>query len=249
MEYTVKKLAKTAGISVRTLHYYDQIGLLKPSFVKNNGYRCYQEKELIKLQLILFFRELEFPLSQIKIMVNSPNFDNEIALNDQRKLLEIKKDRIVRLIETIDNTIENMKNGTKINSDELYGSFSKDEMEKYKEEAKKRWGNTQAYKQSMERTKNMTKEDFKKIEAKNQMILAKIVQHMDKGASDPIVQEGIKEHFQGMQVFYDCSYEMYRNLGKMYVEDKRFTAYYDKVKPGLARFMCEAMGVFAEGKK
>src|SRR5256885_15216774 len=125
MKYTVNQLGKLAGISIRTLHHYDQIGLLKPSYTKANGYRYYEEKELLKLQQILFFKELEFPLEQIKEILNAPGFDTLTALRDQRKMLQIKKDRIDGLLLTIEKTIKNKEGGKKMKNDDLYGGFSK----------------------------------------------------------------------------------------------------------------------------
>src|SRR5260370_12940903 len=117
MVYTVKQLAKVAGVTVRTLHYYDAIGLLKPSRVKEKGYRWYEEKELVKLQQILFFRELEFPLDDIVQLLNTPEYDTLEALADQKTLLEMKRARLDGLLETIDNTMKRLKEGEKMSTD------------------------------------------------------------------------------------------------------------------------------------
>jgi DNA-binding transcriptional MerR regulator len=240
MKYTVSEISKLAGISVRTLHYYDEIGLLKPSQVGKNGYRYYGEKELIKLQQILFYKELEFSLDQIIKIINSSEFDIGEALNSHKKLLLIKKMRIDKLIKAVDKSIKNLRGGTMDTSD-LYGSFSKDEYDKYKEEAKRRWGHTKAYKQSTERIKNWTKEDFKKMEEEAKNILEQVVINMDKGIESDEVQEQIERYHKHISVYYDCPIEVFRGLGNMYVEDKRFTAYYDKFDPRLAVFMRDAM--------
>lgn len=244
--YTVKQLAKSAGISVRTLHYYDEIGLLKPSFLKENGYRYYGEKELLKLQQILFFRELEFPLEDIGKIVNASDFDVLGALKDQKQLLELKKKRIEGLLQTIDTTVRSLKGGENMSNDDMYGSFTKDELEKYKEEAKQRWGHTDAYKQSIERTKNWTKEDYKKVEEEGKKLTQSIAEHMNKGIESKEVQSLIEQHFNSLRQFYEPSYEMYRGLGKMYVEDHRFTRYYEKFRHGLAQFMCDAIAYYCD---
>jgi MerR family transcriptional regulator, thiopeptide resistance regulator len=121
-------------------------------------------------------------------------------------------------------------------------------MDKYQAEAKKKWGNTSAYKQSVRRTRNWTKADYQRIEAEGICLTKQIAGCMDKGVDSPDVQKLIAQHYQGIRQFYDCPYAMYRNLGRMYVADPRFTAYYDKVKPGLAVFMREAMAYFSENQ-
>lgn len=244
--YTVKQLASLAHISVRTLHYYDEIGLLKPSYVKPNGYRCYEEKELIKLQQILFFRELDFSLEHIKQMFDSPIFNTIEALEDQQKMLELKKERLDKLLHTIHNTIITMKKAKKIKAKELYHSFTDQEMEKLKDEARQKWGNTEAYKQSVERTKHWTKEDYNRIAKDGTKFTQKIADSMSLGIEHPEIQKLIAEHHKGINVFYDCDYQMYRCLGKMYIEDPRFTAYYEKFATGLADFMCSAIAYYCD---
>src|SRR5690606_11557765 len=139
-----------------------EIGLLKPSFVGENGYRYYKEKELIRLQQILFFRELDFPLLQIKEMLDSPKFDPIQALKDQKKLIELEKERLNKLLLTITNSIQHMKNQTKMQDEELYGGLSKQQIEKYKEEARQKWG-AHTVTQSENRMKSWTKADSDRI--------------------------------------------------------------------------------------
>lgn len=244
MIYTVKQLAKIAGVTVRTLHYYDEIGLLEPSFTKENGYRCYEEKELVKLQQILFFRELEFPLEDIVQMINTPEFNALEALADQRKLLEMKRARLEGLLETIDTTVKRLKEGQKMSTDDLFASFATSQIEQYKGEVRAKWGNTAIYKQSVERIKEWTKEDFKRIKEEGQAITLSLSKLMDKGVASAEVQKQIERHFQHINQFYDCSYEMYRNLGSMYSEDVRFAENYNTVAPHLAEFMRDAIAYY-----
>jgi DNA-binding transcriptional MerR regulator len=254
MIYTINKLAKSAGVTVRTLHFYDEIGLLKPSRKKENSYRTYSEKDMLRLQQILFYRELEFSLEDIRKMLESPDFNALEALRDHKKLLEIKRKRIETLIETIDKTMKSMKSassrlsadkgGDIMNNDDLYTGFSKDKLKEYQEEAKQRWGDTDAYKQSTTRTKNWTKQDYRNAAKQQEEITNTIAGLMDKGIQDHKVQEQIERHYKYISQFYKCSYEMYRNLGKMYVDDKRFTEYYDKREPRLALFMRDAMAYY-----
>lgn len=243
MVYTVQKLATIAGISVRTLHYYDEIGLLKPSSIGDNGYRYYAEKELVRLQQILFFRELAFPLEDIIKIMQSPTYDMEEALRQQRKLLEAKRKRITQLLQTIDKTL---KGGEHMNNDDLFAGFTEDQLEELKEEAKKRWGESDAYKQSAERTKHWTKEDYNRIAKEGKLLTQQLAKAMDLPIENSEVQKLIAQHHKSIEVFYDCSYEMYRGLGQLYVTDPRFTATYDKVRPGLAAWMQKAMNYYCD---
>ncbi len=239
--YTVNQLAKLAGVSVRTLHYYDQIGLLKPSFTKANGYRFYGEKELLRLQQILFFRELEFSLEDVKDIVDAPGFDIVLALKDHKKLLAIKVKRLTGLLTTIDNTIDKIKKNIPMDDKDLYGSFSKEEMEKYQAEAKERWGQTEAWRQSEERTKKMGKEGLKKVLEESGKLTLEIASHMGEDPKSEVVQGLIVKHYDGLRAFYEPNVEIYRGLATMYVDDPRFKANYEKVKVGLAEFMRDAM--------
>lgn len=243
MTYTVHQLSKLAGVSIRTLHYYDDIGLLRPSFVRSNGYRVYEEKEVIKLQQILLFRELEFPLGQIKEMINAKKFDVNTALRDQRKMLEMKKERINKLLRVVDTQL---KGGEHMTNKNTFGAFADTQMEEFKDEARKRWGNTAAYKQSVERTKYWTKEDYRRIAEEGTKFTEALAKLMDRGVADEKVQQMIAKHYEGIKVFYDCSIEMYRNLGAMYVDDARFSAYYDKFRPGMAVFMKNAIAYYCD---
>ncbi len=249
MSYTIHKLAQLAGVSTRTLRYYDQIGLLKPSGVQKNGYRVYSQESLLRLQQILFFRELEFSLEDIQRIMNNPQFDQIAALKDQRHLLELRKKRLEGLVKTITKTIKHMTNKTMPSDRELYDAFADEEVKQYAEEAKERWGNTEAYKQSQERIKQWTKADAERIKEEGNALTKKIADMMSKGPTDKDVQVLIAEHYKGINVFYDCSLEMYKNLGQMYVEDSRFTAYYEKFAPGLALFMQQAIHYFCQAHK
>lgn len=246
MSYTVQALAKLANTSVRTLHYYDEIGLLSPSRVSRNGYRQYDEPELLKLQQILFFRELDFSLADIKRILSSPYFDMAAALADHRQLIELKRKRLTKLLTTIDQTIKKLNHKTTMSDEELYDSFKDEEMKEYAEEAKERWGNTEAYKQSQARVSKMTKAEMAKLKEDGKKHTQAIADAMDLGVDSPEVQALIKKSHEGVNFFYDCSLEMFRNLGQMYVDDPRFTAYYEKFRPGMAVFMRDAINVYCD---
>jgi DNA-binding transcriptional MerR regulator len=214
MAYTVKQLAKLAQVSVRTLHHYDAIGLLKPARVEANGYRQYGEAELLKLQQILFFRELDFPLGEIKRILNAPDFDMKAALADQKEMLALKRKRLTGLLKTIDQTLLKLNQKITMNDQDLYSSFDSGEMNKYAEEAKQRWGHTEAYRQSQERTKKYTKEDWARIAKENDDLMKEIVAVSDHNPASPEVQKLMSRHYDGLRRFYEPALEMYRGRSR-----------------------------------
>ena len=246
MAYTISQLAKMSGVTPRTLHYYDQIGLLKPVKSEKNGYRLYEERELLQLQQILFFRELNFSLADIKKIINQPDFVISQALQDHKKLIRLKQKKLEKLIKTIDKTINHMSKHKKIKTEELYDVFKDDDVKNYQEEVKKRWGNGQAYKQSMARVSKMTKSEMEAMKKQAKIFTQQLADAMDKKVTNTEVQKLVEQHYQGIQFFYNCPIDMYRNLGQMYVDDSRFTAYYDKFRPGLAKFVRDAINVYCD---
>ncbi len=247
--YTVRQLAKMAGVSVRTLHHYDQIGLLKPPSRTEAGYRLYGEKDLLRLQQILFFRELDFPLAEIQVILDRPGFDQVEALRVHRRMLGERAERLARLLRTVDRTIAKLTGeGTMPLTDEdLYEGFSPQEREKFKEyeaEARERWGETAA--ESQRRVSQMSKVQWQAIQKEGGEVTQLMAGYMGRPASDPDVQAAIARHHAWIENFYPCSAEMYRGLGQMYVDDPRFRATYDKVRPGLADSMRDAMAYYAE---
>ncbi len=249
MAYTVNQLAKIAGVSVRTLHHYDAIGLLRPGRGEKNGYRRYGEEDLLRLQQILFFRELEFPLAEIRRILAAPGFDMRAALRDQRALIALKKRRLDGLMRTIDKTLRKIERKTPMHDEELYGDFSKEEMDAYAKEAKERWGHTEAYRQSAERVKKLGKDDWKRIKDDGERLMKEIAARRTEDPASPAVQALIARHYDALRTFYEPNVEMYRGLADMYVADPRFAAYYEKYAPGLATFMRDAMHAFCDARK
>jgi DNA-binding transcriptional MerR regulator len=249
MKYTVNQLATLASISVRTLHHYDQVGLLKPALIRKNGYREYGERELLLLQQILFFRELDFPIKEIQTIMSSPSFDMRRALRDHRTMIELKKKRLNGLIKTIDKTLMKLDHEQSLSdkdAKEAYEHFGDDTVKKYSAEVRERWGHTEAYKQSMERYSKMTKADMEKYKSDADIFMKAVAEVADQGATSTAMQEKIAQHFDALRTWYEPNFEMYRGLAKMYVDDPRFTAYYEKYKPGLAKIFSEAMLYYAD---
>lgn len=251
MKYTINQLAKLAGVSVRTLHHYDEIGLLSPKRNEKNDYRLYTEDELLLLQQILFFRELDFPLDDVKEIITSPNFDIAQALKEHKQMILLKKKRVDGLLKTIDKTITNITNKTNMKDEDLYGNFSKEEMENYTKEAKERWGNTEAYKQSQVRVAKMGKEGLNVALQKSSVITLAIVDCMKEGVvvQDTRVQKLIAEHYNWLSNFYEPTLEIYKGLAEMYVADPRFKKTYEDIAVGLAQYMQDAMLVFVATMK
>ncbi|APQ77253.1 MerR family transcriptional regulator [Clostridium botulinum] len=254
MHYKIKEVADMAGISVRMLHHYDKIGLLDPESVSAAGYRLYSDENLDRLQQILFFKELNFPLQEIKIILDSPNFNKKEALETHRQLLLEKKLRLEKIIQSVDKTINSMEGEFKMDKKEILNVFSMTEIEehqrKYSEEVKEKYGNTSAYKESNEKTSKYTKEDWSNIMKDWDIIYKKLANLMDKNPDDKEVQEYIhqsREHIS--KNFYDCTPEIFRGLGEIYVNDERFTANIDKYKTGLSKFLRDAINVYCDNIK
>lgn len=249
MNYTVQQLAHLSGVTVRTLHHYDEIGLLSPARKGSNGYRQYGEAELLKLQQIMFFRELEFPLKEIETILKNPKFDIATALTDHRKLIELRKKRLNTLLKTIDKTLTKTIHKNSMTDTELYDGFSHEESEKYAEEVQQRWGNTDAYKQSQERVKKLTREDWTRMNVETDSILNEIVSNMSKGPASIEVQTQIARHYNSLRAFYEPNLELYRGLADMYVADSRFAAYYERYHADLPTFMSDAMHAYCDSNK
>ncbi|APC81232.1 TPA: MerR family transcriptional regulator [Clostridium botulinum] len=254
MHYKIKEVADMAGISVRMLHHYDKIGLLDPESVSAAGYRLYSDENLDRLQQILFFKELNFPLQEIKIILDSPNFNKKEALETHRQLLLEKKLRLEKIIQSVDKTINSMEGEFKMDKKEILNVFSMTEIEehqrKYSEDVKEKYGNTSAYKESNEKTSKYTKEDWSNIMKDWDIIYKKLANLMDKNPDDKEVQECIhqsREHIS--KNFYDCTPEIFRGLGEIYVNDERFTANIDKYKTGLSKFLRDAINVYCDNIK
>lgn len=253
MTYTVHQLAQKAGVTPRTLRHYDRIGLLKPAQHAKNGYRQYGEQELVRLQQILFFRELDFPLEEILAMIDHPRFDLADAFRYQRGLLELKRKRLGAIIKSIDITLKSMQddNGVTQKDRDLYGALADDEIQRYKNEAKERWGNTDAYKQSQERVAKISKAEMAEMKEAGEALCREMAAAVERGVkpeSDEF-QMLVERHFQGINVFYDCTMEIYRGLANMYVQDVRFAAYYRKHHQGLPELLAKGMNHFADKKE
>ncbi|WP_285765845.1 MerR family transcriptional regulator [Peribacillus sp. SI8-4] len=241
MAMKVKELAELVGISVRTLHYYDEIGLLSPEETTATGYRLYSKENLEMLQQILFFRELGMPLKEIKQMISSSTFNKEEALRQHQKMLMEKRSQLDILINTIDKTIKHMKGEIQMTNEERFEGFDFSH-NPYEQEARKRWGD-EAVDEANAKVAGLSKETQKAVSE----IYTKLASIRTVSPRSEEAQAAIKE-------WYDClnnnfgaySLDAFKGLGQMYVHDQRFTKNIDQYGEGLAQFMCDAMAHFAD---
>ncbi len=242
--YTVGALAKLASTSVRALHHYDEIGLLVPSGRSRAGYRQYTEKDLDRLQQIVFFRELGFALEDIARVLGDAGFDRKKALVAQRALLVEKGERVAAMVALVDRTLDSIERGIPMKPEEMFEVFEDFDAMAHEAEAATRWGDTGPYAESARRTKRYTKEDWKEIKDEMQAIGAAFVAAMDTGIEphDPTamdVAERARLHID--RRFYPCARAMHTALGQMYVADPRFSANYEQLRAGLAQYVCDAI--------
>lgn len=244
MEHTVGEVAALASVSVRTLHHYDEIGLLSPSGRSDSGYRHYDDEDLARLQQVLFFKELGFALADIARIMNAPDFDRLQALRTQRRLLEEKALRFMKMADAVDTAIGAREGGVTLDAKEMLEVFGDFDPKEYEQEAEERWGGTEAYAESMRRTRRYTKEDWLEIGAAAAKVNEALAMLMDEGvpADDPRAMDLAERHrLQIDRWFYPCSYEIQTGLGEMYVADPRFAKNYESVRPGLAAYLRDAI--------
>ena len=238
----ISEVAKLSGVTVRTLHYYDEIGLLKPSKTTEAGYRMYSIEDLEKLQQILFFRELDFPLNEIKEIMINPKYDKIESLNKHKELLIEKRKRIDGLVTLIDKTIKGDNN---MSFKEFDNSKIEENKRKYSEEVKKRWGNTDAYKEYEKKTTSYDENSWNTINEEMAKILKEFADNRDKDVNSDIVQS-LVEKWRGYITlnFYNCTKEILSCLGLMYIGDERFKENIDKYGEGTSEFMAKTIEIY-----
>lgn len=242
MNMQIKEFAKLTGVTVRALHYYDEIGLLKPSSVdEQNGYRFYDERCLERMQEILFYRELDFPLKEIRTILSSPEYDKKTALKGQKRLLILKKERLERLISALDDAMK----GENITMNAFDNSEFEAQREKYAAEAKEKWGETAAYREFAE--KNHTEEQQNAAFSGMENLMSEFAECKNSGAlpNGEKAQTLVKKWQDFItENFYTCTKEILSGLGEMYAADERFAANIDKHGDGTAEFMRNAIRVY-----
>lgn len=251
--WTIGEVAERAHVSVRTLHHYDEIGLLVPSARSDAGYRLYAEAELERLYHILLYRELGFPLAEIARLLDDPTLDRRSALQAQRELLARKRRKLDQVLRAVDRALETIEKGERMSSDEIFEGFDafaeapddiRAHQAEYGDEARERWGDSDAYKESMRRARSYTASDWERIRGEADAAEARMAELLAAGADPegPEAMDGaeaLRQHID--RWFYPCSRPMHVALAEMYEADPRFKAHYEDRAPGLAAFVATAI--------
>lgn len=244
--YTIKQLADMVGVSVRTLHHYDTIGLLKPSARTAAEYRLYSEAELLRLQQILFFKELALSLEEIRAILDNPGFDEVAALHAHRQHVQQELERLKRLLGTIDKTIHRLtEDDMTMTDEELYEGFTPEQRERYQREAREMYDPAMVA-ESERRLRKLSKTQWQAVKDEGDALTRTLAALMTRDPDDPEVQAAIARHYAWVEQFYPVSAEMYRGLGQLYTDHPEFRATYERYAPNLADFMRAAMEVYAD---
>jgi DNA-binding transcriptional MerR regulator len=243
MAYTVGEVARLAGVTNRTLHHYDEIGLLQPQERSSAGYRLYGAEDLQRLQEILYYRELGFGLDEIKAALDGPEHDRGTALRRQRSLLLERIARLELLVESLEVAIRADEKGLTMNKQDMFEVFGDFNPADYEEEVEQRWSGP-ALDESRRRTSSYTKEDWKALGAESEAIARRFAELHAAGVAPktPEAMDTAEEHRLHIdRWFYPCSREMHAGLGEMYIHDARFAAHWNGYEEGLAEFVSAAI--------
>jgi DNA-binding transcriptional MerR regulator len=246
--FTVKQLSDLAGVTPRTLHHYDQIGLLKPAQIGENGYRYYGEESILHLQQILFFRELGLPLEAIRKIMGRRDFEVLSALESHKVEIGKRITRLERLVETVDNTISHLKGQKEMSMEQIFAGFAPEEEEKYAREAEQMY-DPEIVRESNRKWKAYGKEKQQAILAEGRQIYVEMLAAMPKGADSPVVQSLVERWRKHMEYFWTPELDQLLGLAEMYNADQRFKANYDQMHPQLAAFIHEAVKVYVGIRK
>ncbi|MFJ4829233.1 MerR family transcriptional regulator [Streptomyces sp. NPDC088747] len=248
MSHPVGRVAGFAGVTVRTLHHYDEIGLLVPSGRSHAGHRRYSDADLDRLQQILFYRELGFPLEEVAALLDDPAADPRAHLRRQHELLTARIEKLQKMAAAVEHAMEARKMGINLTPEEKFEVFGDKDPEAHAEGAERRWGGTETYAESQRRAAGYTKEDWRRMQAEVTSWSERYTALMEAGeqpAGEPAMDLA-EEHRQHVtKWFYACSYEIHQGLGAMYVSDERFKEFYDAMRPGLAEHLRDAIGANA----
>lgn len=245
MAYTIKEIADLAGVTTRTLRYYDEIDLLSPAGKADNGYRNYNQASLLRLQQILFFRELGVPLKEIQFLISRPDFSLLEALEQHRSALQARAERLARLLDTVEQTIATIQGEWSMTSKDYFEGFDET---RYEAEAREKWGQTNQYAQSQKKWASYSKEQKEAIKAQGGQLTIRMVSEDPNTPPDgPDVQAAVGEYLDYLnKYFYACDAEFLRGLADMWVDDPRFANNYEQVREGGAAFVREAVYIYAD---
>lgn len=244
MSHSVGQVAGFASVTVRTLHHYDEIGLLTPSGRSRAGHRRYSDADLDRLQRILFYRELGFPLGEVAGLLDDPDTDPREHLRRQHELLTARIAQLQQMAAAVETAMEARRMGINLTPEEKFEVFGDFDPDVHAEEAEQRWGGTDAYRESQRRTASYTKDDWKRLGEEFDGIHRRMGELLAQGipADSGTAMDVAEEHRQFISGnHYDCTYEIHTSLGEMYVADERFTATYEAIRPGLAVYLRDAI--------
>ena len=244
MSWSVGEVADLARVTVRTLHHYDQVGLLSPSRRTAAGHRRYSDADLERLQQVLFYRELGFGLDQITELVDRPDADPLDHLARQHALLEQRADRIRAMADAVAHTIRARRAGLTLTPKEMFEVFEDFDPTQYASEAEQRWGDTEAYRQSTARTARYSAQDWARVKQEGAQVEARFAAALAGGlpADSEEAMDAAEAHREQIsRNFYDCGCDVHRGLAQMYVSDQRFAQHYEDIAPGLARYVHDAI--------
>lgn len=242
--YAIGEVARLAGVTVRTLHHYDHIGLLSPGKRSEGGYRCYVAADLERLHRILSYRALGLPLDDIVALLDDPEVDPVAHLDRQERLLRDRIGRLEELLAAVQTAKEAHQMGIDLTPEERFELFGDFDPNDHGEEADRRWGGTEAFPESQHRTGSYSKEQWRAVMADQERVASDMAAAMTDGlAADDTRAMDLAEAHRTLisKCFYDCSYEIHRGLGDIYVADPRFTAHYEDIAPGLAQYVRDAI--------
>jgi DNA-binding transcriptional MerR regulator len=241
---SVGEVARLAGVTVRTLHHYDRIGLLHPAVRSAAGYRGYDQADLIRLQRILGYRELGFGLEEIARLLDDPGRDPVAQLRRQHGLVREQLERLARIAAVLERTMEAHAMGIKLTAEEMLEVFGDHDPAEHADEVRERWGETDAYRQSQRRTSSYGKDDWLRLKAEQEAIEARLAAALTAGlpaTSEEAMDAAQAHRAQISRNFYDCSSQLHVGLAEMYIADPRFTAHYEQRTPGLAQYVHDAI--------
>ncbi len=245
MVYTISEIADLAGVTTRTIRYYDEVGLLPPTKTGSNGYRYYDRESLLRLQQILFFRELDVPLKEIETIMSRPDFDLLNTLENHRSVLQARVSRLEALIDTIDQTIASENGEGTMSDKEIFEGFDESQ---YENEVRERWGDSPKYAESQAKWSNYSEAQKEAIKAEGGRLTVRMVsKESNTSPDDPDVQAAIGEYHAYLnKYFYTCDIGFLRGLADNWVQDPRFAINYERIREGGAAFVREAVHIFCD---
>jgi len=241
--YTVSQLARLSGISVRALQHYHRIGLLEPTEIGTNGYRYYAENKVFELQQIIFFKELDFSLSEIKKIMKNPSFSVEKSLNKQKELIYQKMERLHGIIQLIDKTLKNRKGENKMRGQDYFEEINEAKVKEYTKRAKEAYGE-EVVNQSIKQVKKEYNNDYARMQREFEEWLESVKNVMEKGPGSIEAQELIAQWYDKMKNIFPCDIQIFSSLGMMYKDNEEFAVNFRKVDERMPEFVCDAIQLF-----